>query len=72
VPPKDIPTLANALTQLLSDCQLLDQWKFRAQQNLARFSAARVNEETLVIYRELMRLDNIIKVIEPREFANLN
>jgi glycosyltransferase involved in cell wall biosynthesis len=72
VPPKDIPALANTLTQLLSDRQLLDQWKFRAQQNLERFSAARVNEETLNIYRELMRKDNIIRVMETRELANLN
>jgi glycosyltransferase involved in cell wall biosynthesis len=72
VPPKDIPALANTLTQLLSDRQLLDQWKFRAQQNLERFSAARVNEETLTIYRELMRKDNIIRVMETRELANIN
>jgi glycosyltransferase involved in cell wall biosynthesis len=72
VPPKDIPTLAKTLTQLLSDRQLLDQWKFRAQQNLERFSAARVHEETLTVYRELMRKDNIIRVIETRELANLN
>ena len=72
VPPKDIPALANTLTQLLSDRQRLDRWKFRAQQNLERFSAARVNEETLTIYRELMRKDNIIRVMETRELANLN
>lgn len=72
VPPKDIPALANTLTQLLSDRQLLDQWKFRAQQNIERFSAVRVNEETLAIYRELMRKDNIIRVMETRELANLN
>ncbi|MBS3027591.1 MAG: glycosyltransferase family 4 protein [Dolichospermum sp. DET50] len=72
VPPKDISTLAKTLTQLLSDRQLLDQWKVRAQQNLERFSAARVHEETLTIYRELIRKDNIIRVIETRELANLN
>ena len=72
VPPKDISALANTLTQLLSDRQLLNQWKFRAQQNLERFSAARVNEETLSVYRELMRKDNIIRVMETRELANLN
>ena len=64
--------ITNTLTQLLSDRQLLDRWKFRAQQNLERFSAARVNEETLNIYRELMRKDNIIRVMETRELANLN
>ncbi|MFN4954341.1 MAG: glycosyltransferase family 4 protein [Aphanizomenon sp.] len=72
VPPKDIQTLAKTLTQLLSDRQLLDKWKFRAQQGLERFSAIRVNEEILAVYRELIKKDNIIKVIETRELANLN
>lgn len=69
IPPKDIGTLANTLTQLLSDRQLLNKWKFRAQQNLARFHAARVNEETLAVYRELMRKSNVIKVMEIRELV---
>jgi glycosyltransferase involved in cell wall biosynthesis len=72
VPSKDIQTLAKTLTQLLSDRQLLDKWKFRAQQGLERFSAIRVNEEILAVYRELIKKDNIIKVIETRELANLN
>ncbi len=72
IPAKDIQTLANTLSQLLSDHQLLDQWKSRAQQNLERFNVARVNEETLAIYRELIRKDNIIRVMETRELANLN
>jgi hypothetical protein len=46
--------------------------KFRAQQNLERFHAARINEETLAIYREMMREKNIIHLIESRELANLN
>jgi len=69
IPPKDIGTLANTLTQLLSDRQLLNKWKFRAQQNLARFHAARVNEETLAVYRELMRKSNEIEVMEIRELV---
>ncbi|OBQ36957.1 MAG: glycosyltransferase [Anabaena sp. CRKS33] len=69
IPPKDIGTLANTLTQLLSDRQLLNKWKFRAQQNLARFHAARVNEETLAVYRELMRKSNVIKVMEIRKLV---
>ncbi|MDP5017585.1 MAG: glycosyltransferase family 4 protein [Dolichospermum sp.] len=72
VPPKDIHALANTLTQLLSDRQLLNEWKFRAQQNLERFSATRVHEETLAIYRELIRKDNFIRLMETRELANLN
>jgi len=31
-----------------------------------------VHEETLSVYRELMRKDNIIRVMETRELANLN
>jgi glycosyltransferase involved in cell wall biosynthesis len=72
VPPKDIQSLASVLAKLLSDRQLLNEWKFRAQQNLERFHAARVNEETLAIYREIMREKNIIHLIESRELANLN
>ena len=72
VPPKDIQSLASVLAKLLSDRQLLNEWKFRAQQNLERFHAARINEETLAIYREMMREKNIIHLIESRELANLN
>lgn len=72
VPPKDIHTLANTLIQLLRDRQLLNEWKFRAQQNLERFSATRVHEETLAIYRELIRKDDFIRLMETRELANLN
>jgi glycosyltransferase involved in cell wall biosynthesis len=54
VPPKDSDTLAKALKQLLTDPIQLYRWKHRAQQNLERFSAARVNEETLAVYRELV------------------
>ena len=69
IPSKDIGTLANTLTQLLSDRQLLNNWKFRAQQNLARFHAARVNEETLAVYRELMRKSNVIEIMKIRELV---
>ncbi|AFZ55913.1 glycosyltransferase family 4 protein [Anabaena cylindrica FACHB-243] len=69
VPPQDSQTLANALGQLLSDSQQLQKWKFRAQQNLERFSAARVNQETLTVYSELMRKYNVPKVMETRELV---
>jgi glycosyltransferase involved in cell wall biosynthesis len=52
VPPADIPALAAALVQLLSDPNLLHRWKHQAQQNLKWLSAARANEETLAVYRE--------------------
>ncbi|MUH00051.1 glycosyltransferase [Scytonema sp. UIC 10036] len=55
VPPKDSHALAEAITKLLSDPVELRQWKFVARQNLERFSTARVNEETLAVYRELLK-----------------
>ncbi|MEA5575254.1 glycosyltransferase family 4 protein [Anabaena sp. UHCC 0451] len=69
VPAKDSQTLANALAQLLSDRKQLQNWKFRAKQNLERFSATRVSEETLTIYRELTRKYNAINTIKNREFV---
>ncbi|MBW4627522.1 MAG: glycosyltransferase [Brasilonema octagenarum HA4186-MV1] len=54
VPPKDSHALAKALTKLLSNPSELDQWKCQAKLNLERFSAARVNKETLATYRELL------------------
>lgn len=54
VPPKDSQTLADVLSQLLRDPTQLYKWKSRAPQNLERFHADRVNEETLAVYRELV------------------
>ncbi|MEA5505323.1 glycosyltransferase family 4 protein [Halotia wernerae UHCC 0503] len=67
VPPKDSQTLATALAQLLQDPKQLHNWKTRAKQNLERFSAARVHEETLAVYRELSSNYNVLKTIETRE-----
>ncbi len=53
VPSKDSRLLAEAMEKLLSDDELLQKWKDKAQQNLERFSAARFNQETLAVYREL-------------------
>jgi glycosyltransferase involved in cell wall biosynthesis len=69
VPPKDSLTLANVLKQLLSDRQQLQTWKNRAQQNLERFSAMRVTEETLTVYRELTRQYNLINPMQVGEFV---
>ncbi|MBD2691782.1 glycosyltransferase family 4 protein [Anabaena catenula] len=69
VPPKDSHTLASALTQLLSNPELLDKWKFRATQNLERFSIVRVNEETLAVYRELIRKYDVLRIIRTRELV---
>jgi glycosyltransferase involved in cell wall biosynthesis len=54
IPPKDSDALAQALAQLLSDPIQLYKWQRRSQQNLERFSAIRVSEETLTVYRELV------------------
>ncbi|MBD2292493.1 glycosyltransferase family 4 protein [Anabaena sphaerica FACHB-251] len=69
VPPKDSQTLANALAQLLSDAKQLQKWKFRAKQNLERFSSVRVNEETLTVYRELTKTYKVIPAIKTRELV---
>lgn len=53
VPPKDSQALAAALAQLLSNPDVLREWKHRSQHNLEWLSLARVNEETLSVYREL-------------------
>lgn len=54
VPPQDSKALADALSQLLSNPDTLAQWKTRASQNLEWLSVARVNQETLAVYRELL------------------
>ncbi|MFN6565844.1 glycosyltransferase family 4 protein [Dendronalium sp. ChiSLP03b] len=67
VPPKDSQTLAAALAHLLSDPKKLSKWKNRAKQNLDRFSAARVNEETLAVYREVIPNYNFFKSMKALE-----
>jgi glycosyltransferase involved in cell wall biosynthesis len=69
VPPKDSQTLASALAQLLSDSKQLQKWKFRAQQNLERFSATRVSQETLAVYGELVKKYHVPKIIKIRELV---
>ncbi|MBR8838140.1 MAG: glycosyltransferase family 4 protein [Stigonema ocellatum SAG 48.90 = DSM 106950] len=54
VPPKDSHALACALVELLSNPSILNKWKSQATKNLERFSVARVNEETLAVYSELL------------------
>jgi glycosyltransferase involved in cell wall biosynthesis len=53
VPPGDSHTLATALSQLLSNPEMLHRWKHQAQQNLESLTVAHVSEETLKVYREL-------------------
>ncbi|MBW4617417.1 MAG: glycosyltransferase family 4 protein [Desmonostoc vinosum HA7617-LM4] len=54
VPAKDSNALANVLSQLLSNSDMLHEWKNRANQNLAWLNVARVHQETLTVYRELI------------------
>jgi glycosyltransferase involved in cell wall biosynthesis len=53
VPAKDSRALAGVLVQLLSDSNMLQKWKQRANQNLERLSVARVHQETLAVYSEV-------------------
>ena len=56
VPTRDPKALAEALSKLLSHSQELTSWRNRAKQNLDRLGVDRVNQETLVIYRELLEI----------------
>ncbi|MBD2436925.1 glycosyltransferase family 4 protein [Nostoc sp. FACHB-110] len=67
VPPKDSQTLALTLAQLLSNPVKLQYWKNRAKQNLDRFSAVRVHDETMNVYRELVKNYNVRTVMDTQE-----
>jgi len=54
VPAKDSNALAAALVQLLSNSDMLHEWKNRANQNLEWLNASRVHQETLAVYCELI------------------
>jgi glycosyltransferase involved in cell wall biosynthesis len=54
VPPKDSNALAGVLVQLLSNANMLHEWKHRANQNLEWLSVDRVHQETLAVYGELI------------------
>ncbi|OUL25664.1 glycosyltransferase [Nostoc sp. RF31YmG] len=69
VPAKDSQTLANALGHLLNDSQQLQKLRYQAKQNLERFSATRVNEETLSVYYELIKNYSVFKVIRTEELV---
>ncbi len=67
VPPKDSETLATTLAKLLSDPKQLQKWKYNAKQNLERFTAMRVHEETLDVYYELVKKYNLPRIITKEE-----
>ncbi|MGM3305968.1 glycosyltransferase family 4 protein [Anabaena sp. WFMT] len=54
VPAKNSQALAEALVKLLSNPDILQGWKHRSQENLESLSIARVNQETLAVYQELL------------------
>lgn len=54
VPPADSHALAAVLVQLLGNPNLLQKWKEQAQRNLEHLTAARVHEETLKVYHEVI------------------
>ena len=53
VPAQDSHQLAQALVKLLSDANILQEWKQRSQENLEWLNVARVHQETLAVYEEL-------------------
>ncbi len=53
VPVQDSHQLAKALIKLLSDANILQEWKQRSQENLEWLNVARVHQETLAVYEEL-------------------
>ena len=59
VPSANSHALTEALTQLLSDADYLQEWSRKAQQNLAWLTADRVTQENINVYRELV--DSITK-----------
>ncbi|MBW4645967.1 MAG: glycosyltransferase family 4 protein [Goleter apudmare HA4340-LM2] len=67
VPPKNSQALADALVQLLSDPIHLQKWKYLAKQNLERFSAMRVHEETMAVYSELVKDYGLPKIVRKEE-----
>ncbi|MDB9308455.1 glycosyltransferase [Aphanizomenon sp. CS-733/32] len=53
VPVQDSHQLAQALVKLLSDANILQEWKQRSQDNLEWLNVARVHQETLAVYEEV-------------------
>ncbi|MEB3294067.1 MAG: glycosyltransferase family 4 protein [Synechococcales bacterium] len=53
VPPQDVKALAAELANLLSNPQLIQEWRHKAQQNLDWLSVDRECQEILRVYQEL-------------------
>jgi len=56
--PSDSYALATALEELLQDSKALRSWKDKAKQGIDWLAAARVNEETIAVYQELLTARN--------------
>ncbi|MEA5553560.1 glycosyltransferase family 4 protein [Anabaena cylindrica UHCC 0172] len=54
VPTKNSQALAEALVNLLINPDILQTWKHRSQENLESLNIARVHQETMAVYRELV------------------
>ncbi len=55
IPPKNSRVLAATLSRLLGDSNILNQWKHQAKQNLEWLTAERMCQETLIVYRDLIK-----------------
>ncbi len=53
VPAHNSHQLAQALIKLLSDANILEEWRQRSQENLEWLNVNRVHQETLAVYKEL-------------------
>lgn len=53
VQPGNVSALAEAIAQLLSDPELLQEWRGRSRQNLEWLSVKRVYRETLEVYQQV-------------------
>jgi glycosyltransferase involved in cell wall biosynthesis len=54
IPPKSIDKLAKALTELLSNEELLYRQKQKAKENLTYLNVSRVHDETMAVYRKAL------------------
>jgi glycosyltransferase involved in cell wall biosynthesis len=54
IPPKSIDKLAQALTELLSNEELLYRQKQKAQENLTYLNVSRVHDETMAVYQKAL------------------
>jgi glycosyltransferase involved in cell wall biosynthesis len=59
VPAKNSQALAEALVKLLSNPDILQTWQNRSQENLESLNIARVHQETMAVYKELVKEEKV-------------